>query len=116
MRSGQVPLKLECFAFKENEDKERLGYVLLSIRSAHISSKHGDLSPRTGWHRLLGLRSDLKTQKPQILLTLKIEDQKVIDSNPTSKVKKYSLFTKLLSSVKCHRELYRATGKRVDGR
>ncbi|EZA50369.1 hypothetical protein X777_11180 [Ooceraea biroi] len=84
MRSGQVPLKLECFAFKENGGKERLGYVLLSIRSAHVTSKHGDSSPRASWHKLLGLRNDFKTQKPQLLLTLKIEDRKNMDSNPTA--------------------------------
>jgi hypothetical protein len=87
MRSGQVPLKLECFAFKENETKERLGYVLLSIRSAHIISKLGDLSPKGSWHKLLGLRNDLKTQKLYLLLTLKIEDQKNVDSNPIAEVK-----------------------------
>jgi len=87
MRSGQVPLKLECFAFKENEIKERLGYVLLSIRSAHMISKHGDLNPKGNWHKLLGLRNDLKTQKLYLLLTLKIEDQKNMDSNPIAEVK-----------------------------
>ncbi|XP_026825216.1 centrosomal protein of 120 kDa isoform X1 [Ooceraea biroi] len=86
MRSGQVPLKLECFAFKENGGKERLGYVLLSIRSAHVTSKHGDSSPRASWHKLLGLRNDFKTQKPQLLLTLKIEDRKNMDSNPTAEI------------------------------
>ncbi|XP_029674380.1 centrosomal protein of 120 kDa-like isoform X2 [Formica exsecta] len=81
MRSGQTPLKLECFAFKENKAKERIGYVLLSIRSAHIISKHGDLSPKANWHKLLGLKNDLKIQKPELLLTLRVENRKSTDSN-----------------------------------
>ncbi|KMQ91887.1 centrosomal protein [Lasius niger] len=81
MRSGQATLKLECFAFKENKAKERIGYVLLSIRSAHIISKHGDLSPKANWHKLLGLRNDLKVQKPELLLTLRVENRKSADSN-----------------------------------
>ncbi|XP_070162107.1 centrosomal protein of 120 kDa [Polyergus mexicanus] len=81
MRSGQTPLKLECFTFKENKAKERIGYVLLSIRSAHIIFKHGDLSPKANWHKLLGLKNDLKIQKPELLLTLRVENRKNTDSN-----------------------------------
>ncbi|XP_067209518.1 centrosomal protein of 120 kDa isoform X3 [Linepithema humile] len=81
MRSGQVPLKLECFAFKENGCKEKIGYIVLSIRSAHMTSKYRDLSPKANWHKLLGLRNDLKIQKPEILLTLRVEDWKNVNSN-----------------------------------
>lgn len=85
MRSEQASLKLECFAFKENEGRERIGYVLLNIRSAQTLSKYGD--PKANWHKLLGLRSDLKLQKPELLLTLRIEDRKDINLNPTTEVK-----------------------------
>lgn len=86
MRSGQAPLKLECFALKENGCKEKLGYVVLSIRSAHVTLKYRDLSPKANWYKLLGLRNDLKIQKPEILLTLRIEDWKN-DSNPIIEVR-----------------------------
>ncbi|XP_072746567.1 centrosomal protein of 120 kDa isoform X2 [Anoplolepis gracilipes] len=85
MRSGQAPLKLECFAFKENKAKERIGYVLLSIRSAHIISKHGNLSPKANWYKLLGLRNDLKVQKPELFLTLRVENHKNTNSNSMMK-------------------------------
>jgi len=87
MRSEQVSLKLECFAFKENEGREKLGYVLLNIRSAQIISKCGDLNPKASWHKLLGLRSDLKIQKPELLLALRVEDRKDVILNPTAEVK-----------------------------
>ncbi|KAG5321241.1 CE120 protein, partial [Pseudoatta argentina] len=84
MRSEQVSLKLECFAFKENEGRERLGYVLLNIRSAQVISKCRDLNPKANWHKLLGLRSDLKIQKPELLLALRVEDRKDVTLNPTA--------------------------------
>ncbi|XP_071554463.1 centrosomal protein of 120 kDa-like [Temnothorax nylanderi] len=83
MRSEQASLKLECFAFKENEGRERIGYVLLNLRSALVLSKCGDLNPKAAWHKLLGLRSNLKVQKPELLLALRVEDRKDINLNPT---------------------------------
>lgn len=93
MRSGQVPLKLECFALKEDKAKERIGYVLLSIRSAHIISKHGDVNPKANWHKLLGLRNDLKVQKPELLLTLRVENQKSTNSSSMVEVKYNVIFS-----------------------
>ncbi|KYM97554.1 hypothetical protein ALC62_11848 [Cyphomyrmex costatus] len=88
MRSEQASLKLECFAFKENEEgREKLGYILLNIRSAQVISKCGDLSPKASWHKLLGLRSDLKIQKPELLLALRVEDRKGVNLNPTAELR-----------------------------
>lgn len=101
MRSGQAPLKLECFAFKENEGKERIGYILLSIRSAQITwgSKHGDSSPRASWHKMLGLKSDFKVHKPELLLTLSVEDRKSADSNVVAEVTLPFLFANTCSNL-----------------
>ncbi|XP_015432200.1 PREDICTED: centrosomal protein of 120 kDa-like [Dufourea novaeangliae] len=75
MRSGQVPLKLECFAVKGLDSKEKLGYLLLSLRSAQVFSKNEGDNVKTSWYKLLGLRSDLKIHKPELLLGLSIHDQ-----------------------------------------
>ncbi|XP_076620130.1 rha isoform X2 [Colletes latitarsis] len=75
MRSGQVPLKLECFALKSNDGKEKLGYLLLSLRSAQVFPKNEDVNVKSHWHKLLGLKSDLKMHKPELLLSLSIHDQ-----------------------------------------
>ncbi|XP_011868150.1 PREDICTED: centrosomal protein of 120 kDa-like isoform X2 [Vollenhovia emeryi] len=87
MRSEQASLKLECFAFKENEGRERIGYVLLNIRSAQVLSKYGDLSPKASWYKLLGLRSDLKIQKPELLLALRVEDRKDTNLAPAAELR-----------------------------
>ncbi|XP_012528334.2 LOW QUALITY PROTEIN: centrosomal protein of 120 kDa [Monomorium pharaonis] len=87
MRSEQASLKLECFAFKENEVRERIGYVLLNIRSAQIVSKCPNLSPKANWYKLLGLKSDLKVQKPELLLALRVEDRKDLNLNSTTELR-----------------------------
>lgn len=74
MRSGQVPLKLECFAIKSNDNKEKLGYLLLSLRSAQVFTKSSINNVKANWHKLLGLKSELKTHKPELLLALSIHD------------------------------------------
>ncbi|KOX70862.1 hypothetical protein WN51_03289 [Melipona quadrifasciata] len=74
MRSGQVPLKLECFAIKNNDNKEKLGYLLLSLRSAQVFTKSGINNVKANWHKLSGLKSELKTHKPELLLALSIHD------------------------------------------
>ncbi|KAF3429867.1 hypothetical protein E2986_10034 [Frieseomelitta varia] len=74
MRSGQVPLKLECFAVKSNDNKEKLGYLLLSLRSAQVFTKSNIKNVKANWHKLSGLKSELKTHKPELLLALSIHD------------------------------------------
>ncbi|XP_043670067.1 centrosomal protein of 120 kDa isoform X2 [Vespula pensylvanica] len=85
MRSGQTPLKLECFALKDHNNKEKIGYILLSIRSAQIILKSKEIGIKVNWHTLLGLRNDLKAQKPELLLSLSIEDREYVTSNSLTK-------------------------------
>ncbi|KAK2575418.1 hypothetical protein KPH14_008330 [Odynerus spinipes] len=85
MRCGQIPLKLECFALKDNDNKEKIGYVLLGIRSAQIIPKSKKADAKANWHTLLRLRNDLKAQKPELLLSLSIEDRECVTSNSLTK-------------------------------
>ncbi|OAD61183.1 hypothetical protein WN48_00502 [Eufriesea mexicana] len=77
MRSGQVPLKLECFTVKSNDSKEKLGYLLLSLRSAQVSTRNNINNVKANWHKLLGLKNEFKIHKPELLLTLSIHDVEV---------------------------------------
>ncbi|XP_053999275.1 centrosomal protein of 120 kDa isoform X3 [Hylaeus anthracinus] len=106
MRSGQVPLKLECFAIKSNDSKEKLGYFLLSLRSAQVFYKNGDEDVKFHWHKLLGLRSDLKIHKPELLLGLSIHDQESTILN--SRSENYS-------EIDCHRNPAGDFGKCTTG-
>ncbi|XP_014607872.1 PREDICTED: centrosomal protein of 120 kDa [Polistes canadensis] len=85
MRCGQTPLKLECFALKDLSNKEKIGYILLSIRSAQIISNSKKLELKSNWHTLLGLKNNFKTQKPELLLSLSIEDRECVTSNSLTK-------------------------------
>lgn len=87
MRCGQTPLKLECFAIKNHNNKEKIGYILLSIRSAQIIPKSKEVDAKANWHTLLGLKNDLRAQKPELLLSLSIEDREYAASNSLTKVK-----------------------------
>lgn len=75
MRSAQVPIKVECFIIKDNELKEKVGYLLLSIRSAQIITRNNKSTIKSSWNTLSGLKSDLKICKPEILLSLTVEDE-----------------------------------------
>ncbi|XP_076236826.1 rha [Calliopsis andreniformis] len=75
MRSGQVPLKLECFAIKATDSKEKLGYLLLSLRTAQVIPRNGDAEIKANWHKLLGLRNDLKIHKPELFVSLCVHEQ-----------------------------------------
>ncbi|XP_043500526.1 centrosomal protein of 120 kDa-like isoform X2 [Polistes fuscatus] len=85
MRCGQTPLKLECFALKDLNNKEKIGYILLSIRSAQIIPNSKKLKPKSNWHTLLGLKNNFKAQKPELLLSLSIEDRECVTSNSLTK-------------------------------
>lgn len=74
MRSAQVPIKVECFIIKERDFKEKIGYLLISIRSAQIVTKNRKMI-KSSWNTLLGLKGDLKICKPELMLSLTVEDQ-----------------------------------------
>ncbi|XP_076760519.1 rha isoform X2 [Xylocopa sonorina] len=75
MRSGQVPLKLECFSVKSDDSREKLGYLLLSLRSAQVFTRNNSNDVKVNWHKLLGLKNELKADKPELLIALSIHDQ-----------------------------------------
>ncbi|XP_029056561.1 centrosomal protein of 120 kDa-like isoform X1 [Osmia bicornis bicornis] len=87
MRSGQVPLKLECFAIKSNDHKEKLGYLLLNLRAAQVFSKNDTINVKSNWHTLLGLKGELKVHKPELLLALSIHHQEPTTLNSQLELK-----------------------------
>lgn len=99
MRSGQVPLKIECFAVKSNDIKEKLGYLLLSLRSAQVFAKSGIDNVKANWHKLSGLKSELKIHKPELLLALSIHDLEATSINAQSEVNHLLLLNKCLIMI-----------------
>ncbi|KAK0095735.1 hypothetical protein PV326_007550 [Microctonus aethiopoides] len=85
MRSGQEPLKIEYFELKENGTKDRIGYLLLSMRTAQIIARGNDHNLKTNWHQLSGLRSDVKADKPAFYISFTIEERDQFVNTTSSK-------------------------------
>ncbi|XP_066597046.1 protein Daple-like isoform X2 [Prorops nasuta] len=103
LRSGQVTLKLECFAFKEDDTKDKVGYALLSIRSAQIVPRNKSTNVKYTWHKLLGLKSDIKPPKPELFLALCVEEQEI----------KPNLTIEKLPELESHRNPYGDCGQNI---
>lgn len=78
MRVGHVPLKVECFAVDGNGIREKIGYVLLPLRSAQIIPNGREQNVKVTWHRLLGVKPELRISGPELLLSLTIEEREII--------------------------------------
>ncbi|XP_043465045.1 centrosomal protein of 120 kDa-like isoform X2 [Leptopilina heterotoma] len=94
MRSAQVPIKVECFIIKERDFKEKIGYLLISIRSAQIVTKNRKTTIKSSWNTLLGLKGDLKVCKPELMLSLTVEDQDRENAQLKEDLDMNSLFSK----------------------
>ncbi|XP_014230772.1 centrosomal protein of 120 kDa-like isoform X1 [Trichogramma pretiosum] len=75
MRSNQTPIKVECYAINENGSREKLGYILLSVRCAQIIQPNGESNIKTNWHNILGVKNDFNNCKPRLLMYLIIREK-----------------------------------------
>ncbi|XP_008207344.1 centrosomal protein of 120 kDa [Nasonia vitripennis] len=75
MRCNQTPIKVECYAVNDNGSREKLGYILLSVRCAQIIHRDKESNIKTNWHNILGVRNDFNNCKPQLLLYLIIKEK-----------------------------------------
>ncbi|XP_012256855.2 centrosomal protein of 120 kDa-like [Athalia rosae] len=73
MRVGHVPLKIECFTVNNNGVREKIGYILLPLRSAQIVARGKDANVKVMWHKFLGVKNELRASGPELLLSLTIE-------------------------------------------
>ncbi|XP_076394230.1 rha isoform X2 [Megachile rotundata] len=100
MRSGQVPLKIEYFAVKSVECKEKLGYLLLNLRSAQVISKNTDSVVSANWHKLVGSRGHFKMHKPELLLALSVCYREPATLNSKLELKDRELYQQTTESSK----------------
>ncbi|XP_068084880.1 centrosomal protein of 120 kDa [Anabrus simplex] len=73
-RTGNVPVKVESFTIANQEKHERIGYLLLNLRSAQIAVSGRSFQISGTWHPLLGVKSDHASYRPELLLTVHVED------------------------------------------
>nr|CAD7409007.1 unnamed protein product [Timema poppensis] len=75
LRTSCVPLKIECHTMLNPRQRDRVGYVLLNLRSAQIQSEHHNYV-RESWHKLIGVKLEPKAPRPELLLSLSIKDSR----------------------------------------
>lgn len=75
IRSSNVPLRVECFTTDINSRKLKVGFILLSLRSAHIVSKKcANQEVPFKWQRLNGVSHDIRNRHPELYLSLSIRE------------------------------------------
>lgn len=75
IRCTNSPLKVECYTTDSNERKERIGFILLSLRSAHILPKSkAKQEPPFKWEKLMGVSHEHKNCHAELYLSLTIRD------------------------------------------
>lgn len=79
-----MPLKLECFAVNDVGSRDKIGYLLLPLRSAQIIPRGKEVEAKVGWHKLLGVKPELRVSGPELLLSLTIEERDNIGSGSVS--------------------------------
>lgn len=88
IRSSNVPLRVECFTVELNGRKVKIGFVLLSLRSAHIiTKKEAQQEVPFKWQRLNGVSHDIRSRHPELYLSLSIREC-VPDDTTTTITKK----------------------------
>ena len=63
-------MKIECYSVDENGYRDKIGYILLSIRSAQIIQRGKETDIKFNWNTFLGVRGELNACKPKLYLTL----------------------------------------------
>lgn len=75
IRSSNVPLRVECFTSDTNGRKVKVGFVLLSLRSAYIVPKRdAQQEVPFKWQRLNGVSHDIRSRHPELYLSLSIRE------------------------------------------
>lgn len=85
MKEENQPIKLECYTHVNDVLREKIGFVLLPMRSIPFwnSRKLGMLKPH--WYKLHGVTQESRSSKPELLLSVTIGDKNDI-LNETEKM------------------------------
>lgn len=75
LRAAHVPLRIECFMLHEDDLREKIGFVLLHLRTARAVPSDQVIDLEYKWHKLLGVHADWKPNHPELSLTLSVRDR-----------------------------------------
>ncbi|CAH1997257.1 unnamed protein product [Acanthoscelides obtectus] len=75
IRSANQPLRVECITTDAHNRRERVGFALLSLRSAQIiPQKQADEPTKYSWYKLIGCQTDKKKFHPELYMSLALRD------------------------------------------
>ncbi|XP_044729721.1 centrosomal protein of 120 kDa-like, partial [Chrysoperla carnea] len=80
MRTGNIPLKVECFTTNQQNCKERIGYLLLNLRAIQILPSGKASQIKQSWNKLMGVKNEAKAHRPEILLSFYVEDDDKLEA------------------------------------
>lgn len=89
MKDENYPIKIQFFSINlklPKTPREFIGYLLLPIRNIKVQSPRNVLSLSAHWHKLIGLSSNWKSEKPQILLFLSITSNDIFQNSQVENV------------------------------
>ncbi|KAJ8946549.1 hypothetical protein NQ314_008863, partial [Rhamnusium bicolor] len=86
-RSANQPLRVECVNTDLHNRKERVGFTLLSLRSAQIIPlKIANQEVHPKWHKLIGCQTGKKKFQPEIFLSLTVRDHLLNEAETSSSI------------------------------
>ncbi|KAK5641909.1 hypothetical protein RI129_010456 [Pyrocoelia pectoralis] len=74
IRTKNIPLRLEVLLVDNNSRKDRIGFILLSTRSANIIPHNYQTEIPFKWCKLLGVQAEHKRGHPELYISLTIRD------------------------------------------
>ncbi|XP_030758776.1 uncharacterized protein LOC115884359 [Sitophilus oryzae] len=80
LRSSNQPLRVECISVDPQNRRDRIGFVLMSLRSAQVISLKDAKTPvNFKWCKLIGCQADKKKHHPELYLGISIRDHMLND-------------------------------------
>ncbi|XP_072156838.1 uncharacterized protein [Bemisia tabaci] len=74
LRTINTIIKLEFFCGVNGNDQDRIGFILCHLKSAQIISPRNNHKLVESWQKILGLKTRSKISRPEVLLSLRIEE------------------------------------------
>lgn len=98
MKEENQPIKLECYVQMNDVLREKIGFVLVPLRSIPFwnSRKLGMMKPH--WYKLHGVTQESRCTKPELLLSITIGDKNNILNENEKMVNIFSVQCSLKNS------------------
>lgn len=78
MKMENYPIKVEVYSVKSGEEthkRQLIGHLLFPVRNIPLLPPTKAISAKSKWYKLIGLTSEWRSQKPELLLSIMITDQ-----------------------------------------